>query len=40
MNYEEKLVILVNMLEGDLCVFCFLATEQGLDIFEKKLKLC
>ena len=28
MNYEVKLVILINMLESDLCVFCFLTIEQ------------
>ena len=28
MNYEEKLIILVNILEGDLYIFCFLVTEQ------------
>ena len=28
MNYEVKLIILINMLESDLCVFCFLTIEQ------------
>ena len=39
MTYEEKLIILVNMLEGDLSVFCFLAIEQRQRRKERRLAM-